>query len=132
MTLFIRKDSPSSNHFVELHYFIAVAVARIWDVSWIPCSAVYLVLEGTRTAQVSGKCKWSPPATDFPSYTIWDNQDEPLFLQSLKIALRFGKFHLAMLELCNTYSKKLFILKTNVYTCIVEETATAGKTSDVS
>jgi len=81
-----------------------------------PRSAVYLVLEGTRTAQLPGRCQWCPPTTDLISYTIWDNQDEPLFLQSLNTALRFGKFHLAMLEVCNTHSKKLCIVKTNLCT----------------
>lgn len=87
----------------------------VFCVSSSPCNAVYLVLEGTQTAQLPGRCKWSPPTTDLLSYTIWDNQDEPLFLQSLKIALWFGKFHLAMLQLCNTYSKKLFIVKAILY-----------------
>lgn len=73
-----------------------------------PCSAVYLVLERPWTAQLPGRCKWSPPTTDLLSYTIWDNQNEPLSLQSLRTDVQFGKLHLAMLEL-------IFIAKTNLY-----------------
>lgn len=120
-----KRHSPSSNHFVKLHYFLCCCSCQTMRceldllvcLSPSPCRVVYLLLEGAQTARLPGRCKWSPPTIHVLPVHLETISMNPSFISHWRQPYDLASSIWLCWNFSNTYTEKnIYCNKTNKQT----------------